>query len=195
MEFSCFNIYLNLYLLELCWYVYFLEISGLYIHESHSGIIFACQIFCRSDKLLPTFCWQVTVNKGTALLSTVNRYIFPELALQHVSLALRGEVGWEVVGPIPDMGWRIRKRFYQLKCKSRPKEELIASWTDYGPDKYLEDRDMHAVFKSFNQMQVQFLIMSVFTHWSLRFSWKVFMNRCHIEKSNVWFKSLCLRLE
>lgn len=78
---------------------------------------------------------------------------FGELALQHVSLALRGEVGWEVVGPLADIGWRIRKHFYTVKCRSMPKEELIACWTDYGPDKYLDDKDMHSVFKSLHQIQ------------------------------------------
>ncbi|XP_076260324.1 PX domain-containing protein kinase-like protein isoform X1 [Rhynchophorus ferrugineus] len=78
---------------------------------------------------------------------------FGELALQHVSLALRGEVGWEVVGPLAEIGWRIRKHFYSLKCKSIPKEEFIGSWTDYGPDKYLDDKDMHSVFKSLHQIQ------------------------------------------
>ncbi|KAG5860742.1 hypothetical protein JTB14_010739 [Gonioctena quinquepunctata] len=78
---------------------------------------------------------------------------FGEMALQHVSLALRGEVGWEVVGPINDIGWRLRKHYYQLKCKSMPKEELFGSWTDYGPDKHLDDREMHAVFKSLAQLQ------------------------------------------
>ncbi|KAF5300910.1 hypothetical protein FQR65_LT09073 [Abscondita terminalis] len=78
---------------------------------------------------------------------------FSELALQHVSLALRGEVGWEVVGPLTEIGWRLRKHFYQVRCKTLPKDELIASWTDYGPDKYLNDKDIHEVFKCINQMQ------------------------------------------
>lgn len=78
---------------------------------------------------------------------------FHELALQYVSLALRGEVGWEVVGPQPDIGWRLRKHYFQVKCKSSPKDDLLASWVDYGPDKYLEDKDMHAVFKSLGQIQ------------------------------------------
>ncbi|XP_018563399.1 PX domain-containing protein kinase-like protein isoform X2 [Anoplophora glabripennis] len=82
---------------------------------------------------------------------------FGELALQHVSLALRSEVGWEVVGPLPDIGWRLRKHFYQVKCKMSPKEEYIAGWTDYGPDKYLDDKDMHAIFKSIGQIQHPFI--------------------------------------
>jgi PX domain-containing protein kinase-like protein len=82
---------------------------------------------------------------------------FGELALQHVSLALRGEVGWEVVGPLEEMGWRLRKHYYQIRCKSLPKDELMGGWTDYGPDKYLDDKDMHALFKSLNQIQHPFI--------------------------------------
>ncbi|XP_044264656.1 PX domain-containing protein kinase-like protein [Tribolium madens] len=82
---------------------------------------------------------------------------FGELALQHVSLALRGEVGWEVVGPLEEMGWRLRKHYYHIKCKSQPKDDLIGGWTDYGPDKYLDDKDMHALFKSLNQIQHPFI--------------------------------------
>ncbi|GJQ76117.1 hypothetical protein Trydic_g1865 [Trypoxylus dichotomus] len=78
---------------------------------------------------------------------------FRELALQHVSLALRGEVGWEVVSPLTEIGWRLRKHYYHVRSKSAPKEEFWASWTDYGPDKHLDDKDMHAVFKSLSQIQ------------------------------------------
>lgn len=79
---------------------------------------------------------------------------YSEVALQHVSLALRGEVGWEVIGPLADIGWRLRKHYYLVRCKSAPSNELIASWIDYGPDRYLEDRDLHVIFKSLMQMQV-----------------------------------------
>lgn len=77
-----------------------------------------------------------------------------EVALQHVSLALRGEVGWEIVGPLTEIGWRLRKHYYEVKNKASGKEEYFASWTDYGPDKYLDDKEMHSVFKSLNQIQV-----------------------------------------
>ncbi|KAL1514230.1 hypothetical protein ABEB36_003518 [Hypothenemus hampei] len=78
---------------------------------------------------------------------------FAEVALQHVSLVLRGEFGWEIGGPLPEIGWRLRKHFYTIKCKSRTKDELIGSWTDYGPDKYLDHKDMHTVFKSLQQIK------------------------------------------
>ncbi|KAJ8948079.1 hypothetical protein NQ318_008430 [Aromia moschata] len=82
---------------------------------------------------------------------------FGELALQHVSLALRAEVGWEVVGPLADIGWRLRKHYYQLKQKSMPKEEYLGSWTDYGPDKYLDDKDIHAIIRGLKHMQHPFI--------------------------------------
>lgn len=83
--------------------------------------------------------------------------------MQHVSLALRGEVGWEVVGPLPEIGWRLRKHYYEVRCKNSAKNELIANWVDYGPDKYLDDKDMHSVFKSLNQVQVSENI--IFLHY------------------------------
>lgn len=85
-----------------------------------------------------------------------------ELALQHVSLALRGEVGWEVVSPLTEIGWRLRKHYYHVRSKNAPKEEFWASWIDYGPDRHLDDKDMHAVFKSLSQIQVSILINLLF---------------------------------
>ncbi|XP_044744682.1 PX domain-containing protein kinase-like protein [Coccinella septempunctata] len=82
---------------------------------------------------------------------------FSEVALQHVSLALRGEVGWEVATPLTEIGWRIRKHYYHLKNKNAPSREFWASWTDFGPDKYLDDKDMHSFFKSLSQLQHPFI--------------------------------------
>ncbi|GLG98985.1 PX domain-containing protein kinase-like protein [Gryllus bimaculatus] len=39
--------------------------------------------------------------------------IYVEVALQHVSMALRSEVNYEVVKPVPEMGWRLRKHYFQ----------------------------------------------------------------------------------
>ncbi|XP_044738700.1 PX domain-containing protein kinase-like protein [Chrysoperla carnea] len=78
---------------------------------------------------------------------------FQEVALQHVSLALRGEVGWEVMGPLGDIGWRLRKHYFQVRNRSNPKDELLASWVEYGPDKYLDEKDLQLVFKSLLQLK------------------------------------------
>lgn len=75
--------------------------------------------------------------------------------MQHVSLALRGEVGWEVVGPLSEVGWRLRKHYFQVRKRSNTKDatELIASWVEYGPDKQLDEKDIQAVYKSLMQLE------------------------------------------
>ncbi|XP_075217096.1 PX domain-containing protein kinase-like protein [Lycorma delicatula] len=83
---------------------------------------------------------------------------FQELALQYVSIALRGDLDFDVVKSIPDIGWRIRKHYFQVKKKnvsnsSNMKDEYILSWCEYGPDKYVSDKDMHALFKSLSTLQ------------------------------------------
>lgn len=82
---------------------------------------------------------------------------FSEIALQHVSLALRSEVGWEVADPLADIGWRLRKHYYSIKSKAKPNVEFWGSWTDYGPDKYLDEKDMHSLFKSLQQIQHSYI--------------------------------------
>lgn len=77
-----------------------------------------------------------------------------ELALQHVSMILRSEVNYEVVKPVPEIGWRLRKHYFLVKSHINPKEEMLLSWVEHGPDKYLEDRDLHGVFKSISNLKV-----------------------------------------
>lgn len=78
---------------------------------------------------------------------------FQEVSLQHVSMALRGEVDYEMVKALPEIGWRLRKHYFQVKKRSNPKEELLLSWVDYGPDKYLDDKELQAVFKGLSTLQ------------------------------------------
>ncbi|XP_021932004.1 PX domain-containing protein kinase-like protein isoform X3 [Zootermopsis nevadensis] len=78
---------------------------------------------------------------------------FQELALQHVSMILRSEVNYEVIKPVPEIGWRLRKHYFLVKSRVNPKEEMLLSWVEHGPDKYLEDRDLHGVFKSISGLQ------------------------------------------
>lgn len=70
-----------------------------------------------------------------------------EQALQHVSMALRSEVNYELIKPIPEMGWRLRKHYFLVKSKMNPKSEMVLQWVEYGPDKYLEDKDLNSVLK------------------------------------------------
>lgn len=69
-------------------------------------------------------------------------------------MALRGELDYEMVKALPDIGWRLRKHYFQVKRRSNPKEELILSWVEYGPDKYLNDKELITVFKGLATLQV-----------------------------------------
>ncbi|XP_049682661.1 PX domain-containing protein kinase-like protein isoform X4 [Accipiter gentilis] len=72
---------------------------------------------------------------------------YTEIALQHVSMFFRSEPKWEVVEPLKDIGWRIRKKYFLMKIKNQPKERLMLSWADPGPDKYLSDKDLQYAVK------------------------------------------------
>ncbi|ERE88415.1 PX domain-containing protein kinase-like protein [Cricetulus griseus] len=72
---------------------------------------------------------------------------YTEIALQQVSMFFRSEPKWEVVEPLKDIGWRIRKKYFLMKIKNQPKERLVLSWADLGPDKYLSDKDFQCAIK------------------------------------------------
>uniref|UniRef100_A0A8C8SWR5 PX domain-containing protein kinase-like protein n=1 Tax=Pelusios castaneus TaxID=367368 RepID=A0A8C8SWR5_9SAUR len=72
---------------------------------------------------------------------------YTEIALQHVSMFFRSEPKWEVAEPLKDVGWRIRKKYFLMKSKNQPKERLMLSWADFGPDKYLSDKDLQCAVK------------------------------------------------
>ncbi|KAL2803646.1 PX domain-containing protein kinase-like protein isoform ss [Daubentonia madagascariensis] len=59
----------------------------------------------------------------------------------------RSEPKWEVVEPLKDIGWRIRKKYFLMKIKNQPRERLVLSWADLGPDKYLSDKDFQCLIK------------------------------------------------
>ncbi|XP_064130378.1 PX domain-containing protein kinase-like protein isoform X3 [Loxodonta africana] len=44
-------------------------------------------------------------------------------------------------------GWRIRKKYFLMKIKNQPKEWLVLSWADLGPDKYLSDKDFQCLIR------------------------------------------------
>ncbi|XP_043934736.1 PX domain-containing protein kinase-like protein isoform X4 [Protopterus annectens] len=72
---------------------------------------------------------------------------YTEIALQQVSMFFRSEPNWEVIEPLKDFGWRIRKRYFLIKSKDQNKERQVLSWADLGPDKFLSDRDLQSAIK------------------------------------------------
>nr|XP_022297327.1 PX domain-containing protein kinase-like protein isoform X2 [Crassostrea virginica] len=71
----------------------------------------------------------------------------PEQALQHVSMVFRSEKGWDVVEPLPDIGWRIRKSYILVKPVDQPKVRQVLSWCGFGPDKYIPEKELNAIMK------------------------------------------------
>ncbi|XP_075981462.1 PX domain-containing protein kinase-like protein [Anticarsia gemmatalis] len=70
-----------------------------------------------------------------------------EHALQTVSIALRGDGRYELKGPLPDIGWRIRKHYF-LVTDTESRTNCLLSWQSYGADRYLSDKDLQTAFKS-----------------------------------------------
>uniref|UniRef100_A0A8C6MEU2 PX domain containing serine/threonine kinase like n=1 Tax=Nothobranchius furzeri TaxID=105023 RepID=A0A8C6MEU2_NOTFU len=55
---------------------------------------------------------------------------YSELALQQVSMFFRSDPKWEVLEPLKDIGWRIRKKYFLVKSKEQPKERYLLSWVN-----------------------------------------------------------------
>ncbi|XP_067271708.1 PX domain-containing protein kinase-like protein isoform X2 [Pseudorasbora parva] len=72
---------------------------------------------------------------------------YTEIALQQVSMFFRSDPKWEVIEPLKDIGWRLRKRYFLVKDKDQPKEKQVLSWVDLGPDKFLSDKDLQSAMK------------------------------------------------
>uniref|UniRef100_A0AAY4C0L9 PX domain-containing protein kinase-like protein n=1 Tax=Denticeps clupeoides TaxID=299321 RepID=A0AAY4C0L9_9TELE len=72
---------------------------------------------------------------------------YTEIALQQVSMFFRSDPKWEVVEPLKDIGWRMRKRYFLIKNREQLKERQVLSWVDWGPDKFLSDKDLQAAMK------------------------------------------------
>ncbi|XP_013162891.1 PREDICTED: PX domain-containing protein kinase-like protein [Papilio xuthus] len=74
-----------------------------------------------------------------------------EQALQTISIALRGDGRYELKGPLPDIGWRIRKQFFMV-TDTDSNNNCILEWMSYGPDKYLSGKDLQTAFKCLQNM-------------------------------------------
>lgn len=79
-----------------------------------------------------------------------------ETALHSVSLALRGEPMWEVMRPLPELGWRIRKHHFSVKkhCPNQEDREFLLSWTEYGPDMTIPTSQLQSLLNSISSAQI-----------------------------------------
>ncbi|GFS75201.1 PX domain-containing protein kinase-like protein [Trichonephila clavipes] len=78
---------------------------------------------------------------------------FVETSLQHVSMVFRSEPEWEIVEPLLDFGWRIRKQYFSIKSKSDTKKKYVLSWMALGPDQHLNEKDLTSAVKLLGSLQ------------------------------------------
>ncbi|XP_037534961.1 PX domain-containing protein kinase-like protein [Nematolebias whitei] len=91
---------------------------------------------------------------------------YTEIALQQVSMFFRSDLKWEVLEPLRDIGWRIRKKYFLIKNKEQPKERYVLSWVDLGPDKFLSDKDLQSALKLLTNLSTPYLCPLVFSSTS-----------------------------
>ncbi|XP_069062656.1 PX domain-containing protein kinase-like protein isoform X2 [Pleurodeles waltl] len=113
------------------------------------------EFIAERQKGLQSYLNFITTNHILCNYDLVKKFLDPnsysanytEIALQQVSMFFRSEPKWEVVEPLKEMGWRIRKKYFLMKWKAQSKERLVLSWADLGPDKYLSDKDFQCAVK------------------------------------------------
>lgn len=91
---------------------------------------------------------------------------YTEIALQQVSMFFRSDLKWEVLEPLKDTGWRIRKKYFLIKNKELPKERYLLSWVDLGPDKFLPDKDLQSAMKLLTNLSNPYLCPLLFSSTS-----------------------------
>lgn len=106
-------------------------------------------------KALQIYIEEVLKSHKLALSYPVRSFLDPdhysktilEEALQTISIALRGDGRFELKTPLTDIGWRIRKQYF-LVTESGRQTNCMLCWQSYGPDKYLDSKNMQSTFKS-----------------------------------------------
>uniref|UniRef100_A0A8C8DWR6 PX domain containing serine/threonine kinase n=1 Tax=Oryzias sinensis TaxID=183150 RepID=A0A8C8DWR6_9TELE len=123
---------------------------------------------------LQTYLDSITQHPLLSNSLTVKKFLDPsnysanytEIALQQVSMFFRSDPKWEVLEPLRDMGWRIRKKYFLVKNKELPKEKYLLSWVDLGPDKVLSDKDLQLAMKLLTSFSTPYLCPLVFSNLS-----------------------------
>lgn len=85
--------------------------------------------------------------------------IFIESLFQKVGMVLRGNREFELSKELPNIGWRLRRKSFLSKWKKDPKQELLLSWTENGPDLLLKSHDLIDALKSISSIIVSKILM------------------------------------
>ncbi|KAJ2948611.1 hypothetical protein O0L34_g7865 [Tuta absoluta] len=86
-----------------------------------------------------------------------------EQALQTVSIALRGDGRYELKSPMAQIGWRIHKHYFMV-IDTESRTNCMLSWQNYGPDRYLSDKDLQAAFKSIQNLSHHYIDPALTIH-------------------------------
>lgn len=132
------------------------------------------EFIAERQKGLQAYLDTVTQHPLLSTSLTVKKFLDPnnysanytEIALQQVSMFFRSDPKWEVLEPLKDMGWRIRKKYFLIKNKELPKEQYLLSWVDLGPDKFLSDKDLQSAMKLLTGLSNPYLCPLLFSSTS-----------------------------
>ncbi|KAF7648204.1 hypothetical protein LDENG_00160340, partial [Lucifuga dentata] len=128
-----------------------------FIAERQRGL----QAYLDSITQHPLLCCSLSVKKFLDPNNYSSNYT--EIALQQVSMYFRSDPKWEVLEPLRDIGWRIRKKYFLIRNKEQPKEKHVLSWVDLGPDKFLSDKDLQSAMKLLTTVSSPYLYPLVFS--------------------------------
>ncbi|KAL5013246.1 hypothetical protein ScPMuIL_007516 [Solemya velum] len=117
------------------------NLSREFVAERQTGL----QQYINTVLSYPLLTASLTVKKFLDLSNYADNFL--ELALQYVSMIFRSENNWDVVEPLPDIGWRIRKQYMLVRPLDNSKVRHMLSWCDFGPDKSIPERELNAILK------------------------------------------------
>lgn len=70
-----------------------------------------------------------------SIINTFTFFIFSikEMAMHHVAMFIRSVPHWEIVEPLPDIGWRLRRQYFLIKPTDPTKKDQrsILTWVGY----------------------------------------------------------------
>ncbi|XP_062522421.1 PX domain-containing protein kinase-like protein [Corticium candelabrum] len=89
---------------------------------------------------------------------------FYEEAYRHVSMFFRSEVNWELVEPLPRIGWRFRKEYFMIRPKDSPKSsKLILSYCEPGHPLLLSEKDLSTSLRLLPTIQHPNIVQTIRT--------------------------------
>jgi len=78
---------------------------------------------------------------------------YQDTALQNICMFLRSENNWELVEPLPYIGWRLRKCYFLVRDRNKPKDKYILTWCCSRPSQSVDVNDLDHVMKFINSLQ------------------------------------------